>query len=679
MINRLYRVRVRRTLCSMNGFHEFGSREMKKLLISVFSTNCVFSYKKAMHFSLVSSENPQEFGLHQPTLADYQVQDDIIPGRTSVGTVDRASGDKEKTEVKNDSHAENIGSQQDSAGNAESGLRRTCPSHCGPRFWISLETCEALLQRSLQPSLHTLLFHCPLQALLVKYFEHSKINILGNPGLTGLLLTNDLSVDICVAQDPRQPNADSCKVGQVVRWTTEANKPCCFFFRDDPLIFPDTVVRIRYHKSYHLSTFVSRRRSGLLVIHRWSIGYATWKYAVWKALVGERWRLSLGCLSLQAELSKQKEKYESALKVLSKQLEQSANVLTGSSVVRTRPLQLDFVCLGLGNLALSSGSMAAGHRKSVTAERLLIPSALIGLYASKFSGMVMALWNARESSQSRNIFVHAKCKAIRRKRKHSEHISGQTIWGSELLATHMRVSDETVIFPNVILVVSKCLFQMQAQSEVQKQRYKELERDQEANRRKSESEKDIRLYGNRKLNEKFNSVPVTLLFKLSCKVHVSSKWSESDYRSVNNIENKESKKNIQRIEIGISKAADFCFTYWMQFTLRNHTVLRAVQFRFKVNERFRVSEVLVVKLTRLQKDEALRVKDNELRQLKYAMGKLAEMQQKPAFSNLERRRNRLNSLVVTACVQYSNVTAYWYPKANDSIITSHDLPCPLAS
>ncbi|KAG5453797.1 hypothetical protein CSKR_112393 [Clonorchis sinensis] len=57
-------------------------------------------------------QNPQEFGLHQPTLADYQVQDDIIPGRTSVGTVDRASGDKEKTEVKNDSHAENIGSQQ---------------------------------------------------------------------------------------------------------------------------------------------------------------------------------------------------------------------------------------------------------------------------------------------------------------------------------------------------------------------------------------------------------------------------------------------------------------------------------------------------------------------------------------------------------------------------------------
>ncbi|KAG5441238.1 hypothetical protein CSKR_102452 [Clonorchis sinensis] len=35
---------------------------------------------------------------------------------------------------------------------------------------------------------------------------------------------------------------------------------------------------------------------------------------------------------------------------------QSANLLTGRSVVRTRPLALDFPCLGLGNLAVSQPS-----------------------------------------------------------------------------------------------------------------------------------------------------------------------------------------------------------------------------------------------------------------------------------------------------------------------------------
>ncbi|KER26361.1 hypothetical protein T265_06406 [Opisthorchis viverrini] len=30
-------------------------------------------------------QNPQDFGLHQPTLADYQIQHDVIPDRTSAG------------------------------------------------------------------------------------------------------------------------------------------------------------------------------------------------------------------------------------------------------------------------------------------------------------------------------------------------------------------------------------------------------------------------------------------------------------------------------------------------------------------------------------------------------------------------------------------------------------------
>ncbi|KAG5448793.1 hypothetical protein CSKR_111446 [Clonorchis sinensis] len=51
----------------------------------------------------------------------------------------------------------------------------------------------------------------------------------------------------------------------------------------------------------------------------------------------------------------------------------SANLLTGRSVVRTRPPYLDLPCLGLGNVTafvLPSGSMAARHRKRTTAERL---------------------------------------------------------------------------------------------------------------------------------------------------------------------------------------------------------------------------------------------------------------------------------------------------------------------
>ncbi|KER30296.1 hypothetical protein T265_03245 [Opisthorchis viverrini] len=49
----------------------------------------------------------------------------------------------------------------------------------------------------------------------------------------------------------------------------------------------------------------------------------------------------------------------------------SANLLTGRSVVQTRPRPLDFPCLGLGNLTVSQPScgMAAGHRKGVTNER----------------------------------------------------------------------------------------------------------------------------------------------------------------------------------------------------------------------------------------------------------------------------------------------------------------------
>ncbi|KER26968.1 hypothetical protein T265_05876 [Opisthorchis viverrini] len=51
---------------------------------------------------------------------------------------------------------------------------------------------------------------------------------------------------------------------------------------------------------------------------------------------------------------------------------QSANLLTGRSVVRTRPLPLDFPCPGLGNLSVSqppSGGVTARHRKGATAGR----------------------------------------------------------------------------------------------------------------------------------------------------------------------------------------------------------------------------------------------------------------------------------------------------------------------
>ncbi|KER23878.1 hypothetical protein T265_08341 [Opisthorchis viverrini] len=64
---------------------------------------------------------------------------------------------------------------------------------------------------------------------------------------------------------------------------------------------------------------------------------------------------------------------------------QSANLLTGRPVVRTRPLPPGFPCLGLDNLAVSqpslgqpgstaapvlpSGGVVARHRKGVTAER----------------------------------------------------------------------------------------------------------------------------------------------------------------------------------------------------------------------------------------------------------------------------------------------------------------------
>ncbi|KER19344.1 hypothetical protein T265_11854 [Opisthorchis viverrini] len=50
------------------------------------------------------------------------------------------------------------------------------------------------------------------------------------------------------------------------------------------------------------------------------------------------------------------------------------NLLTGRSVIRTRPLHLDFPCLGLSNLAvpqLSSGGMTVKHRKGATAKRFL--------------------------------------------------------------------------------------------------------------------------------------------------------------------------------------------------------------------------------------------------------------------------------------------------------------------
>ncbi|KAG5443515.1 hypothetical protein CSKR_101075 [Clonorchis sinensis] len=57
-------------------------------------------------------------------------------------------------------------------------------------------------------------------------------------------------------------------------------------------------------------------------------------------------------------------------------LDRSANLLTGGSVVRTRPLPLDFPLLRLGKpgvipaLVLLPGSMAARHRKSVTDDPL---------------------------------------------------------------------------------------------------------------------------------------------------------------------------------------------------------------------------------------------------------------------------------------------------------------------
>ncbi|KAG5452304.1 hypothetical protein CSKR_106733 [Clonorchis sinensis] len=56
----------------------------------------------------------------------------------------------------------------------------------------------------------------------------------------------------------------------------------------------------------------------------------------------------------------------------------SANLLTGRSVVRTPPPPLDFPLSRLGQpdsipaLVLPSGCMAVRHRKGVTAERLLL-------------------------------------------------------------------------------------------------------------------------------------------------------------------------------------------------------------------------------------------------------------------------------------------------------------------
>ncbi|KER28764.1 hypothetical protein T265_04458 [Opisthorchis viverrini] len=94
----------------------------------------------------------------------------------------------------------------------------------------------------------------------------------------------------------------------------------------------------------------------------------------------------------------------------------SANLLTARSVVRTRPLSLDFPRLGLGDLVLvlPSGGMAARQRKGVTAEHsfILSCSLRLGVVVERFCTACVAKTLFICLTLTVRVYSHCQCQSV---------------------------------------------------------------------------------------------------------------------------------------------------------------------------------------------------------------------------------------------------------------------------